>query len=149
MMQQRDFYGNDYIYKHIKQVSLQEFTDQLFNPVRHQKQMVLFTQNEQKEQQELYKYYVYLGGGVFAVSALSVIFYKKIPFLNRIEKRWARILTKALLLFGPLQVQSIFGQRAQYELLDKQFIQYHRQLQDYMFSGDIRKLKQDIQISPV
>mgnify|MGYP001808098583 CR=1 FL=1 len=45
-----------------------------------------------------------MGGGIFAVSALSVIFYKKIPFLNRIEKRWARVLTKALLLFGPLQV---------------------------------------------
>lgn len=45
-----------------------------------------------------------MGGGVFTISALSVIFYKKIPFLNRIEKKWARILTKALLLFGPLQV---------------------------------------------
>jgi hypothetical protein len=43
-----------------------------------------------------------MGGGIFTLSALSVIFYKKIPFLKSIERKWVRVVAKGIMLFGPL-----------------------------------------------
>jgi hypothetical protein len=43
-----------------------------------------------------------IGLATLGVSLMAIIFYKRIPLLNRVEKRWKRILVKMAMFLGPI-----------------------------------------------
>ena len=90
-----------------------------------------------------------LGGAAYALCLSTSIlitwqFFHKIPFLNEVENKWARLSWKGSLIIGPLYLTTIFISK-QYKALRYQlYRKYYPRYKKFKLNGDLRDLNPNV-----
>lgn len=143
-MLSRDIYKSDYLYKYYPKFAHENFEKDMFLYNKGMVYMVAFSQEDKTNMNDAYNSAFNSTIACLLLTLPLVIFRKKIPLLNRVEKRWKIYLLNLMVVGIPYNLVSIYGTYQNQVLFASFFNSKFDKYKKYKLNGDIRELDKNI-----
>ena len=109
-MFERDTYEFDYTTKYWSDLHRDRFNWDFYSPEGKMLQLMVYSSEEREAIKEMQSFQVNCNLFTMGLSLIPIIFWKRMPLLSRIEKRWKRVLISIPLFLVPVSGVHAFTQ---------------------------------------
>ncbi|KAM3143918.1 hypothetical protein pb186bvf_003969 [Paramecium bursaria] len=132
MIQKRDLYTRDYIFKYVKLPNLQEFEMQMHSSERHFKHLLLFSEEDINYTKAIQFYFSMMTIGLLSGQLILQYYFKRLPLLKTISTKPKRAFARILLFFVPIIGFDSLMRSSMTQTLEGQFKKYNQQFKNYL-----------------